>query len=92
MFAGLWVTVGMVALVVILIVKTMGWTFYNRGQRRVLQPLPVRRRCATGDALLYPVMFARWLVDNHLFQALLLIVMGLWFFGWAGTCSCLRPA
>jgi amino acid transporter len=24
-------------------------------------------------------------VGNHLFQALLLIVMGLWFFGWAGT-------
>jgi len=24
-------------------------------------------------------------VDNHLFQALLIIVMGLWFFGWAGT-------
>src|SRR6266568_4677345 len=33
----------------------------------------------------YPVMFAGWLVDNHLFQALLIIVMGLWFFGWAGT-------
>src|SRR3982075_1944458 len=33
----------------------------------------------------YPVMLAGWLVGNHLFQALLLIVMGLWFFGWAGT-------
>jgi len=33
----------------------------------------------------YPVMFAGWLVDNHLFQAVLIIVMGLWFFGWAGT-------
>src|SRR5689334_10142438 len=29
MFWGLWVTVGMIALVVILIVKTMGWTFYQ---------------------------------------------------------------
>src|SRR5207237_6114841 len=33
----------------------------------------------------YPVMFAGFLVNNHLFQALLIIVMGLWFFGWAGT-------
>src|SRR5713101_262395 len=33
----------------------------------------------------YPVMSAGFLVDNHLFQALLIIVMGLWFFGWAGT-------
>jgi amino acid transporter len=30
-------------------------------------------------------MLAGWLVDNHLFQALLIAVMGLWFFGWAGT-------
>jgi amino acid transporter len=30
-------------------------------------------------------MFAGFLVNNHLFQALLIIVMGLWFFGWAGT-------
>jgi amino acid transporter len=30
-------------------------------------------------------MFAGFLVDNHLFQALLILVMGLWFFGWAGT-------
>src|SRR5260370_28195059 len=29
-------------------------------------------------------MLAGFLVNNHLFQALLIIVMGLWFFGWAG--------
>src|SRR4029077_14469287 len=28
---------------------------------------------------------AGWLVNSHLFQALLILVMGLWFFGWAGT-------
>src|SRR5207248_337448 len=28
---------------------------------------------------------AGWLVDSHLFQAVLIAVMGLWFFGWAGT-------
>ena len=30
-------------------------------------------------------MLAGWLVNSHLFQALLIVVMGLWFFGWAGT-------
>jgi amino acid transporter len=30
-------------------------------------------------------MLAGWLVSSHLFQALLIAVMGLWFFGWAGT-------
>ncbi len=59
MFWGLWVTVALVAFVVILI-----------------PPVPIWP---------YPVMFAGFLVNNHLFQALLIIVMGLWFFGWAGT-------
>jgi basic amino acid/polyamine antiporter, APA family len=84
MFWGLWVTVGMVALVVILIVKTMGWTFYQAANSLYWGslyggPAPV---IPTWP---YPVMFAGWLVDNQLFQALLIIVMGLWFFGWAGT-------
>src|SRR5256712_869046 len=87
MFWGLWVTVALVALVMILIVKTMGWNFYQSAnaaywnnlfavQGAVAPPVPIWP---------YPVMFAGWLVDNHLFQALLILVMGLWFFGWAGT-------
>src|SRR3989440_738298 len=87
MFAGLWVTVAMVAVVVLLIDKTIGWNFYQSAnaaywnnlfavQGAVAPPVPIWP---------YPVMFAGFLVDNHLFQALLIIVMGLWFFGWAGT-------
>src|SRR5579859_3551434 len=79
MFWGLWVTIGMVALVVILIVKTMGWQFYNAANAAWYAGT------APVGTWPYPVMFAGWLVDNHLFQALLIIVMGLWFFGWAGT-------
>jgi APA family basic amino acid/polyamine antiporter len=79
MFWGLWVTVALVALVLILTVKTMGWTFYNAANASFwagTNPL---------GTWPYPVMFAGFLVNNHLFQALLIIVMGLWFFGWAGT-------
>lgn len=79
MFWGLWVTVGMVALVMILVVKTMGWQFYNAANAAWYGGT------APVGTWPYPVMFAGWLVDNHLFQALLIIVMGLWFFGWAGT-------
>jgi len=79
MFLGLWVTVGMVALVLILIVKTMGWQFYNAANAAWYAGT------APVGTWPYPVMFAGWLVDNKLFQALLIIVMGLWFFGWAGT-------
>ena len=87
MFWGLWVTVALVAVVVLLINKTIGWNFYQSAnaaywnnlfavQGAVAPPVPIWP---------YPVMFAGFLVNNHLFQALLIIVMGLWFFGWAGT-------
>jgi basic amino acid/polyamine antiporter, APA family len=79
MFWGLWVTIGLVALVLILMVKTMGWQFYNAANAAFYAGT------APVGTWPYPVMFAGWLVDNHLFQALLIIVMGLWFFGWAGT-------
>src|SRR5216684_3306113 len=79
MFWGLWVTIGLVALVLILVVKTMGWQFYNAANAAFYAGT------APVGTWPYPVMFAGWLVDNHLFQALLILVMGLWFFGWAGT-------
>src|ERR1700687_3596551 len=79
MFWGLWVTIGMVALVLILVVKTMGWQFYNAANAAWYAGT------APVGTWPYPVMFAGWLVDNQLFPALLILVMGLWFFGWAGT-------
>ena len=86
MFAGLWVTVAMVGLVVILIVKTMGWTFYQSANAAYWNSIFVAGSPAPPVPIWpYPVMFAGWLVDNKFFQVLLIIVMGLWFFGWAGT-------
>ena len=84
MFWGLWVTVALIALVVLLIVKTMGWNFYQAANSLYWGslfggPAPVIPLWP------YPVMFTGWLVDNTFFQAALIIVMGLWFFGWAGT-------
>src|SRR5579864_7788891 len=79
MFWGLWVTIALVAVVMLLIVKTMGWQFYNAANAAWYGGT------APVGTWPYPVMFAGWLVDNQLFQALLIIVMGLWFFGWAGT-------
>jgi len=87
MFWGLWVTIAMVGLVLILIVKTMGWQFYQSANAAYWNSVFAVSGAASPPVPIwpYPVMFAGWLVDNHLFQALLIIVMGLWFFGWAGT-------
>ena len=85
MFWGLWVTVALVAIVVLLTVKDMGWNFYNSANSLYWNSSVAGAPAPIVPIWPYPVMFAGWLVDNHVFQALLIIVMGLWFFGWAGT-------
>ena len=79
MFWGLWVTVALVVLLVVLINKTMGWSFYNAANASFI--------AGTAPVTIWPnpIMFAGWLVDNSVFQIILLLVMGAWFFGWAGT-------
>jgi len=86
MFWGLWITVALVAVIILLIVKTIGWDFYYAANAAYWNSIFVAGSAAPPVAIWpYPVMLAGWLVSNHLFQALLIAVMGLWFFGWAGT-------
>src|SRR6266568_5262674 len=87
MFWGLWVTVGLVALVILLILKTIGWQFYYAANAAYWNSYYAVPNAPAPPVAIwpYPVMWAGWLVDNHVFQALLIIVMALWFFGWAGT-------
>ena len=86
MFWGLWVTVALVAVIILLIVKTIGWDFYYAANASYWNSIFVAGSPAPPVGIWpYPVMLAGWLVGNHLFQALLIAVMGLWFFGWAGT-------
>ena len=85
MFWGLWVTVALVAVIILLILKTVGWDFYYAANAAYWNSLVPGGAAAPVSTWPYPVMFAGWLVGNHLFQALLIAVMGLWFFGWAGT-------
>src|SRR5438445_10544901 len=86
MFWGLWVTVALVAVIILLIVKTIGWDFYYAANASYWNSIFVAGSPAPPVSIWpYPVMLAGWLVGNHLFQALLIAVMGLWFFGWAGT-------
>jgi len=86
MFWGLWITVALVAVIILLIVKTIGWDFYYAANASYWNSIFTPGSPAPPVGIWpYPVMLAGWLVGNHLFQALLIVVMGLWFFGWAGT-------
>jgi amino acid transporter len=79
MFIGLWTTVALSVVLLLLFAKTFGWSFFmnvNASQNLGKAVLPV---------FPYPVMMAAWLVHNSAFQVIVLLLMSLWFFGWVGT-------
>ena len=79
MFAGLWMTVILTVIFLLLIAKTVGWGFYQN-----LNSLDYNLTPAFG-IWPYPFMFAGWLVHSTAFQVILILVLSLWFFGWVGT-------
>ncbi len=79
MFAGLWITVILTVVFLLLIAKTVGWGFYQN-----LNSLDYNLTPQFG-IWPYPFMFAGWLVHNTAFQVALILVLSLWFFGWVGT-------
>jgi len=81
MFWGLWATVILSVVVLLLMAKTIGWEFfqaaaYNATFGVANAPIPIWP---------HPVMLTGWLVPNHAFQFVLLAVMSVWFWGWSGT-------
>jgi APA family basic amino acid/polyamine antiporter len=85
MFSGLWITVALSVIFLLVVTKTFGNGFYNNANAvywanvygsKVTPALPIWP---------YPVMLAGWLVHNAVFQAALILLMSLWFFGWVGT-------
>ena len=79
MFIGLWTTVVLTIIFLLLIDKTVGWGFYQN-----LNSLDYNVTPQFG-IWPYPFMFAGWLVHNTAFQVALILVLSLWFFGWVGT-------
>jgi amino acid transporter len=79
MFLGLWITVALSVILLLLFAKTFGWAFYQDANATYW----------TGTSALpifpYPVMMAAWLVNNTAFQVIVILLMSLWFFGWVGT-------
>ena len=86
MFGGLWITVALTVIFLLLINKTMGWAFYQNSNQLNYQVFVLTPHVSTVLPIWpYPVLFAGWLVHNSAFQVVLILVMSLWFFGWVGT-------
>jgi basic amino acid/polyamine antiporter, APA family len=79
MFGGLWLTVALTVVFLLLVYKTIGWGFYQN-----LNSLDYNLTPQFG-IWPYPFMLAGWLVHNTAFQVALILVLSLWFFGWVGT-------
>jgi len=79
MFGGLWITVILTVIFLLLVYKTIGWGFYQN-----LNSLDYNLTPQFG-IWPYPFMFAGWLVHNTAFQVVLILTLSLWFFGWVGT-------
>jgi basic amino acid/polyamine antiporter, APA family len=79
MFSGLWITVILTIVFLLLVAKTIGWDFYQN-----LNTLDFAGKPQFG-IWPYPFLFAGWLVHNTVFQVVLILALSLWFFGWVGT-------
>jgi APA family basic amino acid/polyamine antiporter len=79
MFSGLWITVALTIIFLLLAAKTMGWGFFQNANATFFN----------GNSAIpiwpYPFMMAGWLVHNAIFQTVLILALSLWFFGWVGT-------
>jgi amino acid transporter len=80
MILGLWTTVLLSIVFLLLFAKTFGWAFYQNVN--AIWPLAGK---SSLPIFPYPVMMASWLVHNTAFQVILILLMSLWFFGWVGT-------
>ena len=86
MLGGLWVTIALAIVFVLLASKTFGWDFFNAtnvnfinyayGYVTVAPTIPIWG---------YPPLLASFLIDNHIVQMIIVIIFGVWFLGWAGT-------
>ncbi len=85
MFGGLWITVALSVLFLVLVNKTMGQSFYNNTGALYWSAYYGGKAPAAIPIWPYPVMFIGWMVHNQIFQVVLLVVMFLWFIAWVGT-------
>src|SRR5207302_10096335 len=85
MFWGLWVTVALVAVIILLIVKTIGWDFYYAANASYWNSIFVAGSPAPPVSIWpSPVILAGGPVANHLLQALLAAGMAPCCLRWPG--------
>src|SRR6266542_3828655 len=84
MMWGLWITIAIAVAFVLLAAKFFGWQFFNAANLAYWNVV-----YGTGQAAIpiwpYPPLLASFMFHNTLLSAIIVLVFGAWFLGWAGT-------
>jgi APA family basic amino acid/polyamine antiporter len=86
MLGGIWVTAILAIVFVLLAAKTFGWDFFNATNVNFINWFyGYTTTDPTVPIWSYPPLLASYLIDNAIFQILMVVVFGAWFLGWSGT-------
>src|SRR5947208_2304860 len=85
MMWGLWVTVAIAVVFLLLAAKFFGWQFFNGANLTYWNVQYGFIKSAPIPVWSYPPLLVGMFFHNSAIAALLIIVFGAWFIGWAGT-------
>ncbi len=86
MLGGLWVTIILAIVFVLLAAKTFGWDFFNAANVNYVNYAYGYVTVAPATPIWgYPPLLVSFLIDSHIVQMIIVVLFGVWFLGWAGT-------
>lgn len=85
MFGGLWVTILISLLFILLVAKTFGWQFFNAANANYWFAAYGSKAAATMPIWPYPPLLASLFIHNSAIQALIILAFGGWVLGSLGT-------
>jgi APA family basic amino acid/polyamine antiporter len=85
MMYGLWVTIAIALVFILLASKFFGWNFFNAANLNYWNLVYAYIPRAPMPVWSYPPLLVGMWFHNSLIAALFILVFGAWFIGWAGT-------
>src|SRR5215471_6293821 len=86
MMYGLWVTIAIAIVFLLLASKFFGWDFFNAGNVNFINYFyGYTTTPGPSTVWTYPPLMVGFFFKNSLVSAIIVLVFGAWFIGWAGT-------
>jgi APA family basic amino acid/polyamine antiporter len=85
MFLGLWTTVLLSVVLLLVFAKEFGFNFYQSANALWIDSAYGLPSAHALPIFPYPVLLASWLLHNNVVSVVLILLMSLWFFAWVGT-------